>query len=229
MTSQLLTAMYSAMLDRLGPSNWWPAQESFEVAVGAILTQNTNWNNVEKAIVNLRREALLTPESLRSARTEEVERCVQPSGFFRQKTKKLRNFLDFLEQSDAVRLEDLAPWDTSALRRRLLEVNGIGPETADSILLYALGRPVFVVDAYTARIANRHGLVPEDVSYPELQDLFMSHLPHQAALFNEYHALLVRVGKQWCRKRAPRCAECPLQPFLRSALEPLQASIQDST
>ena len=229
MTSQLLTDMYTAMLDRLGPSNWWPAQEPFEVVVGAILTQNTNWNNVEKSIANLRREFLLTPESLRRARIEDVERCIQPSGFFRQKTKKLRNFLAFLERNDALRLEDLAQRDTSDLRGKLLEVNGIGPETADSILLYALGRPVFVVDAYTARIANRHGLVPEDVSYPELQELFMSRLPHQVDLFNEYHALLVRVGKEWCRKRAPRCTECPLHPFLRSAIEPLQPPISDNS
>ncbi|TVQ97693.1 MAG: endonuclease III domain-containing protein [Desulfovibrionales bacterium] len=217
-TSRLLVAMFDAMLARLGPSGWWPAQGPFEVAVGAILTQNTNWSNVEKAIANLRRAGLLTAESLRRARPEEVEKNIQPSGFFRQKTKKIFHFLEFLEREGARDVTDLINNDTSQLRKQLLNVNGIGPETADSILLYALNRPVFVVDAYTARIAHRHGLVPEDVSYPELQEVFMSHLAPQVDFFNEYHALLVRVGKKWCRKRLPLCNECPLRPFLREAI-----------
>ncbi|WP_028571681.1 endonuclease III domain-containing protein [Desulfonatronum lacustre] len=213
-TTRLLIDMYDAMLARLGPSGWWPAKSPFEVAVGAILTQNTNWSNVEKAIANLRLHDLLKPEQLRSARPEVVEECVRPSGFFRQKAKKLRNFLDFLDREQALDLKSLALLDTVELRVRLLAVNGIGPETADSILLYALDRPVFVVDAYTARICNRHGLVPEDVDYDALQDLFLSHLPERVEHYNEYHALLVRVGKQWCRKREPRCDGCPLRPFL---------------
>ncbi len=213
-TTRLLTEMFDAMLAHLGPSGWWPAKSPFEVAVGAILTQNTNWSNVEQAIANLHRHDLLDPDQLRLARPEVVEECIRPSGFFRQKAKKLRNFLDFLDRERALDLKGLAFLDTVELRERLLAVKGIGPETADSILLYALGRPVFVVDAYTARICSRHGLVPEDVNYDDLQDMFLSHLPERAELYNEYHALLVRVGKQWCRKREPRCAGCPLQPFL---------------
>lgn len=214
----LLQDMYEAMLNRLGPSGWWPAQGSFEVAVGAILTQNTNWSNVEKSISNLRRHALLEPERLRQASPEIVEECIKPSGFFRQKAKKLRNFLNFLDREAGLSMTGLGDRGTDTLRNLLLSVNGIGPETADSILLYALHRPVFVVDAYTARICNRHGLAPEDVSYEDLQDLFMSHLPEEVAIYNEYHALLVRVGKQWCRKHQPLCPECPLAPFLSNQL-----------
>jgi len=216
--TRLISDMFDAMLAHLGPSGWWPAQSPFEVALGAILTQNTNWSNVEKAIANLRRHDLLDPVHLRLARPEVIEECIRPSGFFRQKAKKLQNFLDFLDRERAVDMKDLALLGTVELRERLLTVKGIGPETADSILLYALNRPVFVVDAYTARICNRHGLVPEDVDYDELQELFMSHLPERVEQFNEYHALLVRVGKEWCRKREPRCDACPLQPYLPNHL-----------
>lgn len=215
-TARLLTDMFDAMLAHLGPSSWWPASSPFEVAVGAILTQNTNWSNVEKAIANLRRHDLLHAERLGQARPEVVEECIRPSGFFRQKARKIQNFLTFLHREHAQDLMDLAHLGTAELRERLLAVKGIGPETADSILLYALDRPIFVVDAYTARICNRHGLVPEDITYDEMQDLFTSHLPERIELYNEYHALLVRVGKQWCRKREPRCAGCPLHPFLPS-------------
>lgn len=212
-SEKLFLEMYQAMLAALGPSNWWPAQSPFEVAVGAILTQNTNWKNVEKAITNLREHDLLTPKRLFGAAREDLERHIQPSGFFRQKTIKLQAFLDFLNAQAGLDFAALDRWETQKIRCLLLAVKGIGPETADSILLYALGRPVFVVDAYTARICHRHGLVPEDVGYEELQVMFTDHLPEDAALFNEYHALLVRVGKDWCRKKSPRCGECPLRNF----------------
>ncbi|HDQ41331.1 MAG TPA: endonuclease III domain-containing protein [Desulfonatronum sp.] len=213
LTTELLLEMYQAMLDFLGPSGWWPAQSPFEMAVGAILTQNTNWQNVEKAIANLRDHDLLEPRRLDAVAPEELERLIQPSGFYRQKARNLQAFLDFLREADAYDLAVLAGWETGILRNRLLAVRGIGPETADSILLYALGRPVFVVDAYTARICQRHGLLPEDAGYDELQALFAGRLPENAALYNEYHALLVRVGKGWCRKKAPECHSCPLREF----------------
>ena len=213
-SSSLLFSMYHAMLAMLGPSGWWPAQGAFEVAVGAILTQNTSWTNVEKAIDNLRRQGLLAPERLCRADLSTIEECIRPSGYFRQKTKKIRDFLDFLEHEQALDFKAFTEQNTSVLRDKLLNVRGIGPETADSILLYALERPVFVVDAYTARIFQRHGLVPEDVGYDELQDFFLSRLPSEPTLFNEYHALLVRVGKQWCRRHKPRCETCPLGTFL---------------
>lgn len=213
-STKLLLEMYQAMLKALGPSNWWPAQSPFEVAVGAILTQNTNWQNVEKAIANLRRHDLLSPKRLDAVPLEELEHHIQPSGFYRQKAIKLRALLDFLRGHGDLDLAGLAQWETQELRTSLLAVRGIGPETADSILLYALDRPVFVVDAYTARICHRHGLVPEDVGYAELQALFAERLPEDAALFNEYHALLVRVGKDWCRKKSSSCTTCPLRDFM---------------
>jgi endonuclease-3 related protein len=205
--------MYQAMLKALGPSCWWPAQTPFEVAVGAILTQNTNWGNVEKAIANLRQHDLLTPGQMAVITNEELERHIQPSGFYRQKALKLRSFLNFLKEVDGFDLTGLNRWETKELRDRLLKIKGIGPETADSILLYALDRPVFVVDAYTARICHRHALLPEDAGYDELQALFIDRLPENAALFNEYHALLVRVGKYWCRKKKLNCTTCPLNAF----------------
>lgn len=213
-TTQLLMQMYQALLAVLGPSKWWPAQSPFEVAVGAILTQNTSWTNVEKAIANLREHDLLTPARLAAASPEDVQRHIRPSGFFRQKTAKLGAFLDFLNELQGVDFSVFDGWETQALRNCLLSIKGIGPETADGILLYALHRPVFVVDAYTARICHRHGMVGEDVGYDELQALFTDRLPRDVALFNEYHALLVRTGKQWCRKKTPNCAACPLRSFL---------------
>lgn len=213
-TTGLLLEMHRTMLSALGQSRWWPARSPFEVAVGAILTQNTNWRNVERAIANLRDKGLLTPRALDATAHRDLERLIQPSGFFRQKAHKLRAFLDFLRLHCNLEFSALQSLETRELRRLLLAIKGIGPETADSILLYALDRPVFVVDAYTARICHRHGLVPEDVGYDELQALFAERLPEDAALFNEYHALLVRVGKDWCRKKAPDCAGCPLQTFL---------------
>jgi len=210
----LFSAMYAAMHAALGPSRWWPAQTPFEVAIGAILTQNTNWNNVQKAIDNLRANDLLSAQRLSLASDALLEACIRPSGFFRQKTLKIRHFLRFLEQQGALDMDGLREIPTDRLRADLLAVKGIGPETADSILLYALNRPVFVVDAYTARICQRHALVPEEVSYHELQELFMNHLDADPVLYNEFHALLVRVGKDWCRKRTPRCPGCPLRDFL---------------
>lgn len=209
-----LLAMYRAMLAALGPSNWWPAESSFEVALGAILTQNTNWSNVTKAINNLKASNALAPGVLREMPLEELAELIRPSGYFRMKAQKVKNFLDFLYKKVDGKIDDLRACDWSELRSALLQVKGIGPETADSILCYALHHPVFVVDAYTARISSRHGLVPEEVSYGELQSFFMDRLEADTSLFNEFHALLVRVGHTWCRKGTPLCTHCPLQPFL---------------
>lgn len=206
------------MLDQLGPSGWWPGQTPFEIAVGAILTQNTNWSNVTKAVGNLAEVGALEPASLRVLPLERLEELIRPSGYYRMKARKLHAFLDFLEEecggaADAA-LSGLQGLDWRELRPRLLGVKGIGPETADSILCYALGQPVFVVDAYTARICSRHGLIPEEVVYDELQALFMDKLEPDAALCNEFHALLVRVGHGWCAKQKQRCRGCPLESFL---------------
>ena len=210
----LLLSYYQAMLEALGPSSWWPGQTPFEIALGAILTQNTNWTNVEKALANLRDRDLLKPHALDALPEATLAEFIRPSGFFRIKAKRVRNFLDFLKKSCALDLERLKTWDMGLLRAAFLQVSGIGPETADSILLYALGQPSFVVDAYTKRIFNRHLLVPEDMEYAELRDFFMDVLPPDPGLFNEFHALIVRVGKSWCLKKAGCCTDCPLSLFL---------------
>ena len=214
-TASALDAMYRTMLGVLGPSDWWPGDTPFEVAVGAILTQNTNWQNVEKAIANLRQAGLLTPEAMHQAPLEVLQEMIRPSGYFRMKAVKLKNFLQLLHEAADLDMARLAAYPMRELRPMLLSVTGIGPETADSILCYALEKPSFVVDAYTFRILGRHGLVGEEADYHELRDVFMDNLPEDQALYNEYHALLVRVGHKWCKKNKPLCDNgCPLQPLL---------------
>lgn len=210
----LLLKYHDAMLEALGPSHWWPGETPFEIALGAILTQNTNWTNVEKALANLRDRELLDPARLDSLPLERVEELIRPAGFFRIKARRISHFMSFLRQTCDLELERLSSWDPAMLRPRLLQVSGIGPETADSILLYALGFPVFVVDAYTLRILSRHNLVPSNTRYQELQAFFMDSLPHDPALFNEFHALIVRTAKTWCRRNHQNCRACPLGPFL---------------
>lgn len=213
-----LMAMYEAMLAALGPSQWWPGQTPFEIALGAILTQNTNWPNVEKALANLRDRDLLDARALHALPETELADLIRPSGSFRVKARRVRNFLEFLDTTCGLDLDHLKTQDPIALREALLGVSGIGPETADSILLYALGHPSFVVDAYTKRILGRHMLVPEDVGHAELRDFFMDVLPPDPRLFNEFHALIVRTAKTWCAKKEGRCPDCPLAEFLPQAL-----------
>ncbi len=209
-----LSVFYHALRRRLGPQHWWPAQTPFEVIVGAILTQNTSWANVERAIANLRSASLLQPAALARVRLSRLERLVRPSGYYRQKAKKLKAFVQFLDRDFGGSLDRMFRQPTAALRQRLLAIHGIGPETADSILLYAGNHPVFVMDAYTRRILSRHGLAHPDADYHQAQALFHAELPRQARIFNEYHALLVETGKRWCIKSEPRCGECPLGRFL---------------
>lgn len=212
--STLLREYYRAMYDALGPQHWWPGRTQFEIIVGAILTQNTAWVNVERAIGNLRREGLLRPRAIAEVASGKLARLLRPSGYFRQKAKKLKAFVSFLRSEYGGSLPKMFRTRTLELREKLLGVHGIGPETADSILLYAGGHPVFVVDAYTRRILERHELTPGSRGYEEIQNYFETQLPRDAVLFNEYHALLVNVGKNWCRKEAPCCRECPLGPYL---------------
>lgn len=209
-TAARLDTIYRAMSEALGPSHWWPGETPFEVCVGAILTQNTNWVNVERAIGNLKEADALTPEALRDMDPERMQQLIRPAGYFRMKTGKLKNFVAFLESEAEMAVENLRGRDMQEVRRALLTVNGIGPETADSMLLYALDMPSFVVDAYTARMMQRHGLIAEGCDYHELQSLFMDHLSEDVALYNEFHALIVRIGKDLCRKTGPRCENCPL-------------------
>jgi len=216
----ILPQFYETLRDALGPMHWWPARTPFEVIVGAILTQNTAWGNVERAIANLHRERLLTPRALERVPLGSLARLVRPSGYFRQKAKKLKAFVRFLRRDFGGSLARMFRTPTAELRERLLGVHGIGPETADSILLYAGSHRVFVVDAYTKRILLRHGLVSEKADYEEVRRLFESSLPQNPGLYNEFHALLVNVGKNWCRPREPRCEDCPLGPHLLSGSAP---------
>jgi endonuclease-3 related protein len=212
-----LERYFHTLSGALGPMNWWPAQTQFEVIVGAILTQSTAWVNVEHALANLRREKLLTPASMEQISEARLARLIRPSGYFRQKAKKLRAFLSFLRENYQGSLARMFRTPTSELRKQLLDVHGIGPETADSILLYAGGHPIFVVDAYTHRILGRHGLSSGKPNYAAVQQYFQMNLPADPALYNEFHALLVNVGKNWCRKSVPRCELCPLLPHLPEA------------
>jgi endonuclease-3 related protein len=209
-----LMRYYEAMSGVLGPMHWWPAQTPFEVIVGAILTQSTAWGNVERAIANLRAARMLTPSAMLQVRTARLAALVRPSGYFRQKAKKLKAFVQFLdgEYGGALRRMFLTP--TLELREKLLSVHGIGPETADSILLYAGNHPVFVVDAYTHRIFGRHGITAGRPDYEKVRALVEASIPRRTELFNEFHALIVNTGKVWCRKSAPRCEECPLRQLL---------------
>jgi endonuclease-3 related protein len=205
-----LLSIYNRLYKSFGPQGWWPADSAFEVAIGAILTQNTSWQNVERAIDNLKKKGLLTFEKMYRVNKGELARLIRPAGYFNIKAKRIKNFLSFLKRSYNGSLKKMSSGDPAYLRQELLSVNGIGPETADSILLYALGKPVFVVDAYTKRIFSRHKLAKEDVDYHALQSLFMMHLPPDEQLFNEYHALLVKLAKDYCRKSKKECLRCPI-------------------
>ena len=215
MISDQLNEVYQRLFDCFGPQHWWPGQTQFEIITGAILTQNTNWANVEKAIANLKSANCLTPERLYHLDVSQLAEYIRPAGYYNIKTKRLKNFINWLFENYDGRLTNLETVDTDQLRAELLAINGIGFETADSILLYALARPVFVVDAYTARIAFRHQLIEPDANYEQLRELFQSNLPEDTQLFNEYHALLVRVGKEFCRPKA-RCPGCPLEELPHS-------------
>jgi endonuclease III related protein len=211
---QELRTYHDELFRAHGPQHWWPGRTQFEVIVGAILTQNTRWTNVERAIAELRRERLLSVAALERVPAARLARLVRSSGYFRQKAKKLKTFVQFLREQYQGSLEKMFRAPTAELREQLLRLHGIGPETADSILLYAGSRPVFVVDAYTRRILERHGLAQGTESYEELRALFERSLPVNPALFNEYHALIVHTGKHFCRKREPSCEQCALRPFL---------------
>ncbi len=205
----LLLDIYHRLLDHYGPQHWWPADSPFEVVIGAILTQSAAWGNVEKAVSNLKAAGALSARALRELPVVELGRMIYPSGYYNAKAAKIKSFVGWLGENygdDLVRLFDL---DIPVLRRELLAVHGIGEETADSIILYAGRKPVFVIDAYTRRILCRLGLSPQSSRYRAYQDVFMQHLPHDASLFNEYHALFVRHGKETCGK-SPGCGQCCL-------------------
>ena len=216
MTSQLLS-IYHQLHQHFGPRSWWPAETPVEVVIGAILTQHSAWRNVEQAIANLRRAGALTPREILARERPELETLLRPAGFFRQKAARLQGFARYLEEQQA---GDLAGWlslPLEGVRGELLGLPGIGPETADAILLYAGQRPTFVVDAYTRRLFGRLGLLGGSESYQQVRHLFMAALPPDTALFNEFHALIVAECKSYCRTR-PLCPSCPLRSRCPAAL-----------
>jgi endonuclease III related protein len=205
-----LLQIYELLYKRYGPQYWWPGDSRFEIIIGAILTQNTNWQNVEKAIFNLKSANLLDAEKMHKLPIEKLAELIHPAGYYNIKAVRIKNFLNWLFDKHDGSLELVEQLDTHSLREELLAIKGIGPETADSIALYAFDKPIFVVDAYTARVMTRHRLIEPGAGYEALQELFMNALPAESKLFNEYHALLVQVGKNHCRKTA-RCPGCPLE------------------
>lgn len=205
-----LLNIYHKLYKVFGPQHWWPGETAFEVIVGAILTQNTNWQNVKKAIANLKREKCLNPSGLKRISTKKLAQLIRPSGYYNIKAQRLKKFIKFLYNEYCCSLARMAKDNLSSLRKNLLTVKGIGPETCDSILLYALNKPVFVVDAYTKRILERHNILDNHATYHQIQELFMKNLPRKTRLFNEYHALIVKVGKEFCKK-IPECEACPLK------------------
>lgn len=207
--SQRLIDIYRRLLQRYGPQHWWPADGPFEVVIGAILTQSAAWTNVEQAISNLKGADALSAGALGDIPADRLAALIRPSGYYNAKALKLKAFVQRLREGYGGDLDRLFLLDTAALRRELLSIHGVGQETADSIMLYAARRPIFVIDAYTRRIVSRLGLAPSADSYAAFQALFSANLPADEGLFNEYHALLVRHGKQACRK-VPRCSGCCL-------------------
>jgi len=212
--SRTLQEVFQRLLAAYGPQRWWPGETPFEVIVGAILTQSTAWTNVEKAIANLKSADALDPRAIQRIPPTELARLIRPSGYYNAKARKLKAFVERLCAEHDGDLDKLFEIDTDSLRRELLSIHGIGDETADSIVLYAANRPVFVIDAYTRRIVDRLGLSPQRDTYAAYQALFADNLTPDEKLFNEYHALLVRHGKDVCRK-SPRCDGCCLRPLCR--------------
>lgn len=202
--------LYHTLYVHYGPQHWWPGETPFEIIVGAILTQSAAWSNVEKAITNLKKAGVLSPQALRALPPDSLAGLIRPSGYFNAKTKKLNAMTDWLERYDD-NLDRVFSKNLPELRSELLDIPGIGPETADSILLYAAQKPVFVIDAYTRRILSRVGITPAVDSYDAWQSIFMNNLDADGSLFNEYHALLVRLGKDMCRKTSPACPSCCLK------------------
>ncbi len=208
MDPERVRAVYERLFAAYGPQHWWPADSAFEVMVGAVLTQNTAWTNVERALQRLAERIPLRAESILDLPHAVLADALRPAGYFNVKARRLRSFCDgYLEAGG---LEGLAALATPHLRRQLLGMHGVGPETADDMLLYAFGRPVFVVDAYTRRVFARLGLIEHEAGYETLRAAFEDALGPDAALFNEYHALIVRHGKERCRKR-PECPGCCLR------------------
>ena len=211
---EVLEAFYEELLRQFGPQRWWPARTRLEVILGAILTQNTTWQNAARAISRLRDAGLLRWPQLRQASAAQLEKCVRPAGYFRQKARAIRTFTEWLDATHHGSLDALFRQHPDHARTQLLALRGLGPETADAILLYAGRLPFFVADAYTRRVLARHDLISPTDGYQAAQEFLHHHLPADEVLYNEFHALLVETGKRHCKRRAAQCQDCPLEPFL---------------
>ena len=210
-----LIKTYNLLYKKFGPRHWWPGDTRIEVIVGAILTQNTAWRNVEKAICNLKKEKVLSVSKLSGIPEKKLARLIRPSGYYNVKANRIKNFLKFLNACYNGSIDRMFKTDLYKLREKLLALKGIGQETADSILLYAGGKPVFVVDAYTKRVLLRHGFIGQKADYKAIQSLFTNNLPEDAGLFNEFHALIVELGKSICKSKKPLCNICPIRSMRR--------------
>ena len=208
--ARYLKDIYKKLYSYFGPQHWWPADSAFEVVIGAILTQNTAWTNVEKAIARLKKRKLLSPKKLYNANVKTIAELIRPCGYYNIKTARIKNFLEILFSEFKGNLSSMLSLKPALLREKLLKIKGIGPETADSILLYAAKNATFVIDAYTRRFLLRHKLIKKESNYQQIQYLFEENLPRRQNLFNEYHALIVRLAKDFCHKR-PLCSICPLR------------------
>lgn len=214
-TCNQLLLIHQTLLKFYGPLNWWPGKSKLEIIIGAILTQNTNWQNVSKAITRMEEKGLIDVSALFHIDIDSLGEIIRSSGYYNLKARRLKNFVEFLCHKYAGSIENLFSRDLKYLREELLQINGIGPETADSILLYAGEKPIFVVDAYTRRIFYRHKYFSFKESYEKIQHFFMTHLPEDYKLYNEFHAQVVMIGKDFCKKNNPECKACPLNSFFK--------------
>ncbi len=209
--NERLKRIFDKLYEHFGPQHWWPGETGFEIMLGAVLTQATNWGNVELAINNLKSRGLLNPKSINELPINELAQLIRPVGYYNQKARKIKNLVKYLIERYNGNISLMSKKPLHTLRQELLSISGIGNETSDSILLYALNKPIFVVDSYTFRVLYRHGFVGDEASYEEIQELFMNNLPHSVELFNEFHALFVALGKTYCKKNNPNCDSCPLK------------------
>jgi endonuclease-3 related protein len=216
MSRKSLLQVHRKLYKKFGKQYWWPADTPFEVCVGAILTQSTSWSNVEKAINNLKKEDVLSIQKLNIIETKKLANLIKPAGYFNSKARKLKEFTNHLSENHNSDLDRLFNQPIPKLREELLSIWGIGPETADSIILYAAGKPTFVVDAYTKRLFHRLGFTPEKIEYENLKKFSENNLPRDAKVYNEFHALIVRLGKEHCKKTKPHCIECPISNNCKS-------------
>ncbi|MFC1564065.1 endonuclease III domain-containing protein [candidate division KSB1 bacterium] len=212
---KLITA-YRIMLNHFGKRNWWPADSRFEIMIGSILVQNTNWKNVGRCIENLKKEGLMKPEILYGLPVERLAELIKPSGYYNQKVKKIRAFLEFYRTNSGFSIESMLQKDNEVLRKELLGVFGIGNETADCIMLYALDKSCFVVDNYTRRIFSRAGLVSENIRYNTLRAVFTENIPVDVELYKEFHKLIIYLGKEFCKASMPKCRICVMRKLCRT-------------